>query len=379
MNQKQIAAFQLQYRLGILIKREREVLNEILDLIIEADASRAYLELGYSSLFTWLTVHFQYCESSAKRRIDAARLRKGLPELREKIDSGVLNVTTMSKVQSAIRAEEKRTNSKMTVEQKSSVVEKIEGRTGQETERILMTEFPEAQIFQREKARVVSATEMSLLIRISHEEFAIFQRAQELLSHKIPCGSSGKIVAAALSEYVARHDPMREKPAQVVKKKVVDEKNTEEKSVKENGHHERSVKNKGVEMSDTNKQSVPAKDERLKSLNSDIPSSTVRETAVQKSQNQIDRNQNEFAELQKSRSRFIPKAVRQEVFRRDAHTCKYQNSQTGKICGSRYQIEIDHIMPWAMGGSSAIENLRCLCDQHNRHRAEETFGSRRRV
>jgi 5-methylcytosine-specific restriction endonuclease McrA len=51
-----------------------------------------------------------------------------------------------------------------------------------------------------------------------------------------------------------------------------------------------------------------------------------------------------------------------------------QNPATGKVCGSRYQVQIDHVIPKAFGGSDDPENLRPLCRQHNLLMAERVFG-----
>ena len=59
-------------RLGKVIYRERECLNEILVLIIEAETTRAYLELGYKSLINWLV---EFCKYS-KRRPNVEQLRR---------------------------------------------------------------------------------------------------------------------------------------------------------------------------------------------------------------------------------------------------------------------------------------------------------------
>jgi len=55
--------------------------------------------------------------------------------------------------------------------------------------------------------------------------------------------------------------------------------------------------------------------------------------------------------------------------------CCYQ-SPSGKQCESEYFLEVDHIEPFSLGGKTNIENLRLLCQTHNRYRAEKTFGER---
>lgn len=66
--------------------------------------------------------------------------------------------------------------------------------------------------------------------------------------------------------------------------------------------------------------------------------------------------------------------VRRLVFQRAEGRCEYKNPHTGKICGSRFQTQIDHIKPVALGGTNAVENLRLLCRAHNAWTAEEIFG-----
>ena len=53
-----------------------------------------------------------------------------------------------------------------------------------------------------------------------------------------------------------------------------------------------------------------------------------------------------------SRSRYIPVAVRREVWRRDDGCCSYVDPHSGRRCGSRYRLEIDHVVPFALGGAT---------------------------
>ncbi|MDE0026540.1 MAG: HNH endonuclease [Spirochaetaceae bacterium] len=69
-----------------------------------------------------------------------------------------------------------------------------------------------------------------------------------------------------------------------------------------------------------------------------------------------------------SRSRYIPAAVKREVWRRDQGCCSYVDPHSGRRCGSRYRLEIDHIVPFALGGGAEPENLRLRCGAHHRLR-----------
>lgn len=363
MTKKLSDAIQLQEKLGKLVRYERELLNDILDLIIEAEAKRSFLELGHASLYTWLTSHFKYSESAAKRRIDAARLKKSVRAIEEKLKSGAVNLSTVSKAQSAIRAEELRTKIQLTEIEKFKVVEMIEGKTGLEAEKILMAKFPEAQIFLKERARVVSPSEISVLIVMTIEEYELFQRTKELLSHSIASGSPGKIVAALSREFLQRNDPLVKQG----KKKVP----SNLRAAKDSNNNRDSENSKSIPGSEQSESLRDFKNEN-DFRNFGNAGGITGSGAVVKA-----RKDPSQLPLPGENSRYIPSGLRRAILVRDQASCQFRDAQSSRICGSRYQVELDHIQPWSLGGKHSLENLRCLCAQHNRHRATHTFGVRR--
>lgn len=54
----------------------------------------------------------------------------------------------------------------------------------------------------------------------------------------------------------------------------------------------------------------------------------------------------------------IPEAARSEVWRRDGGCCVK--------CGSKENLQFDHIIPVARGGATSVQNLQLLCQQCNR-------------
>lgn len=66
--------------------------------------------------------------------------------------------------------------------------------------------------------------------------------------------------------------------------------------------------------------------------------------------------------------------LREEVIRRAEGRCEFSDPVSGQICGSRHQIEVDHRLPKALGGSDDLKNLRCLCRAHNQYEAERILG-----
>ena len=75
-------------------------------------------------------------------------------------------------------------------------------------------------------------------------------------------------------------------------------------------------------------------------------------------------------------TRTIPAAVRRHIWLRDRGRCTYRDPESGQCCGSRHLVQIDHVQPYAMGGSASAQNLRLLCGAHNRDRATEQRRSR---
>jgi 5-methylcytosine-specific restriction endonuclease McrA len=59
--------------------------------------------------------------------------------------------------------------------------------------------------------------------------------------------------------------------------------------------------------------------------------------------------------------------TRRNILNRD-RCCQFKDPATGKICGSTFNLEVDHKQPrWAQGNHAA-ENLQVLCRPHNNHK-----------
>ncbi len=54
-------------------------------------------------------------------------------------------------------------------------------------------------------------------------------------------------------------------------------------------------------------------------------------------------------------TRYIPVEVRREVWERDGGTCTFTDAETGRRCGSAWQVEFDHVYAWGLGGETTAE------------------------
>lgn len=67
---------------------------------------------------------------------------------------------------------------------------------------------------------------------------------------------------------------------------------------------------------------------------------------------------------------YMPVNIRRELFDKANHVCEYVDSVTHRKCSSKYQLQIDHLVPVSKGGSNQAANLRILCRAHNIHMAK---------
>jgi len=75
-------------------------------------------------------------------------------------------------------------------------------------------------------------------------------------------------------------------------------------------------------------------------------------TTQAQSQQQISKNK---------RSRYIPASVRVSVLNRDKYKCVFCGKSAKQV-----ELEVDHIIPFAKGGSNDLSNLQTLCFDCNR-------------
>ena len=185
MSLKTLNRTDLDLYLKNLVKKEREVLHSILETIREIDSRRMYLEMGFSSLFDYLTIAVGYSNASAQRRIDAARLLAEIPQLGEKIQSGELKLNQISMVQKAARDVAKLKHQKVTSTEKAILLDTIASQTVQQTQKEIASFFdiPVAQ-FTTQKVQADESVRIELTL--PKEVYEKLQRAQALLSSAVP-------------------------------------------------------------------------------------------------------------------------------------------------------------------------------------------------
>jgi hypothetical protein len=75
----------------------------------------------------------------------------------------------------------------------------------------------------------------------------------------------------------------------------------------------------------------------------------------------------------KPKTRHIPHALRRQVYARDAGRCCFVSSD-GTRCRARGNLEFHHIVAFARGGATTLDNICLMCRAHNALVAEREYG-----
>ncbi len=177
----------------------------------------------------------------------------------------------------------------------------------------------------------------------------MLERVRELKSHSNFGASLGEIVAALATEYLDRNDPLRRevKPRSVAKK---------------------SLDMSSIKSFDSSPQSNTTA-VSLHDLLSDSESGSDSGSVLDPVSGSVSASRLSGGARRKS----IAPSTRNFVRRRAGDACEYLGHR-GKRCGSRFQTQMDHVTPVALGGANDVTNLRLLCRTHNLLMAEKTLG-----
>lgn len=173
----------LDQKIRGIAAREREALSELIVELKNLDSIKGYIDLGFSSLFDYLTKGLSYSAGAAQRRIDAARLLKDVPVLSEKLESGALDLHHVTTVSKAVRQVQK--TRKITAKEKSELLEKIETKNEAQTQQVVAQHF-DLKVIHETKKVTQQDNSVRIELTLSPELARQIEQAQGLLSHAVP-------------------------------------------------------------------------------------------------------------------------------------------------------------------------------------------------
>lgn len=313
---------ELEMRLKEFISKEKFLLHIILDHIKEVDRRKLYLEKAYPSLYEYLVKELGYSGSAAIRRQEAARLLAEIPQLGQKIRNGSINLSQIVELKKAIKRKEslnyKKTLDKnlarLPLQEKLHLLSSIENKSTLETQKIVSRAL---DLPTRSHEVLVAQKDGSyrLEITLTQEEYHLLLQAKNTASHSLKQQRQDLSWASVLS-YMAK---------QYLKKSAPNPIKKEQKSGAVNG-------------------------------------STIKQTRPQLSA--------------KTKSTNLTHKMRRTILERDL-SCQFQDPISGKICGSRFLLQVDHKVPnWAQPYANGPNphhptNLQVLCASHNQYKYQK--------
>jgi 5-methylcytosine-specific restriction endonuclease McrA len=328
MNLSNLKDADVLIQIKTLVEKERHLLTEILHHLRAVEHRKLFCDLGYQSLFDYAVKELKYSEGQAGRRIQAMRLLKELPAVEAKIQSGALNLMHLCQTQSYFREKakvglqsggtaSKPFSAKQLAEEKLQLLDRLENTSTREGEKLILSLNPTALPAERE--RIISYEHTEVRFVMNEELKKSLEEVRSLLGPKALNMNFSQLLQEMTSLSVA-----------ALKAKKFGKRRAAE-MVEESGE--------GV-CSDA----TPAlESERSSSskLISDLPSTSKAPQSVSKK-------------------------LKAQVWQRDRGQCR--------ACGSRHNLNFDHVKPRGLGGAHSIENLRLLCFNCNQRRGIKTFG-----
>ena len=393
-----------------LVRHERHLQGAVIDHLAEIEARGLYLQRGFSSLFDYAVRELGYSDAAAARRIGAMRLCADQPDAREGLRDGSLTLSAAAELQWAFDRQRRRGSISGTAAiapagtpaadsapavplppaepeppplvldavGRQKLVEEAAGKSARQVRRMLVDLDPELAP-PADRVRPLGDGRYELKATIDAECQQGLEQLRGLLSHVDPRMTMGQLVGRLVQEGLDRHDPSRpprrarggSRPADA--KANAPRTPTPESQPAVERRAASTTKDAAIPAGAA---PTPARAARRIPTSAPPPPRTGEETARRAATGAKPTNAATPTAKSCASGRAISAGVRGQVWQRDGGRCSYVDPQTGRRCNSTHLIEIDHIVPHALGGAADPGNLRLLCGAHHRHRHAQGRSTR---
>ena len=313
------------------VARERESTITVIEYLEEIESRRLYSKYGYSTLWEFVVKELGYDSGSAQRRINAARMSRVVPEVKEALTSSALCLTTVSMIEQFTKNERKQGIKTYSAAEKKELLDQVAHKSTRETEALLKAIAPDACL-PKEKQRAVNAEFVEISFLVDQETMTLLCEMKRLLSGSQANPSAADAIKQALKLAVAQKS-----------KKLWPRPNSILKAQAQEGA-----------QAQAQAQFQPQPRSHFQT-----PASPTHSRA---------------GVTRPPRRKYISVHKRRAVYQEAGNQCTFVSAITGKRCESRHQLEIEHIQPLAKNGSDDLENLTLLCKSHNLYNAVQHFG-----
>ena len=248
---------------------------------------------------------------------------------------------------------------------RQALVEQAAGKSTRQVEKLLAGMDPELTA-PADRIRPLGAGRWELKAVIDDDCRRGLEQLKGLLSHVDPHLTLGQLVGRVVREAVERHDPARPPRGRRTGSRadgVAAETSAPKDAV---GIGAAAARGSAAPAGAATSPAKAADCEHRSATAAKPPGATLRPSAPKAGGGRG--RQQAAPPPSQVRGRAIPAAVKRQVWERDRGCCSYVDRCSGRRCGSRHLLQIDHVLPFALGGSAEPDNLRLLCAAHHRHR-----------
>ncbi len=176
-----LSDYELLTKTAAAAKTEKEAMMTLLEYLCEVDERKVYATKSYSSLFEYLMKELLFSEAQASERVNAVRLMRSMPEVKDHLETGKLNLSTAAKIQRFVQAENKLATP-LNPNKKTELVQECLGQSKRQVEKILFAHASEPnQIAMKERITVVSEDKIELKITLTAQVEEKLKRAKQLV------------------------------------------------------------------------------------------------------------------------------------------------------------------------------------------------------
>ncbi len=369
MTLKALTSDRLLSETKIIVSEERRITAKLIEHLAEINQRLLFLKLGYSSLFEFVTKELGLSEGAAQRRIQTMRLVTDLPETRQAFENGSLSLSNAAKLQSYFHATKKAGKAK-TIEEKKAIAKNAENRSQSQCDRMLFELSPELPT--PEKTRILSPTVRELRFSASEELFEKVNRLRDLLSHSHPNATLAELMDFLVTGHLIK----------IEKAKGLQSRKTQTPRQGDERPDEDRSESPGQVGEPPNEKVTGKITDNVTGKNPNKTANKNPDKVAYQKNNKSAENLDETDQtnLIHTAEKMLPAGIRvslpvqlkRQVWSKAEGKCEYVHQ--GRRCSSRYQLEIDHTQPLALGGSNELSNLKLLCRRHNGLAAIQALG-----
>ena len=296
-------------------REEKSLTMRSLRVIGELELRRAAPSCGMS--VERFARHIALTKDQYLKRSAASRTLRFIPEAKPLLEAGEISLSHLALI-----------SAKITRANRKVVLENIRGKSLREAKLFMSRVTPDGELLPEEEI-------CELKLTLTKSQFALLERAREVLAAAGSVPTDAEIFMKALGDLLTKRDPMR--------------------------RAERAAAKHGPKGSDVGSRTNNVEN-AVENNGAAVPP-TVGDQTIAAARQRPD-----------IVGRYIPAAVRHQVWLRDQGQCTHMHPD-GSRCQEKMMIEFDHIDLYCRGGEHSASNLQLKCRLHNNFAAAAALGS----